>query len=412
MPLSAFAGTTRVSVGPGGVQGNDLSEYPTLTTNGRLAAFHSFASNLVGGDTNQTYDVFVRDRQAGTTQRVSVGQGSVQADRASYNAIISATGRFVAFESEATNLVAGDTDGWVDIYVRDRQAGTTQRVTIGVGGAQPNFASASPAISADGRFVAFDSGATNLVPNDTNGQSDVFVRDRQAGTTQRVSVSGNGAQGNGGSYQPELSADGRFVIFYSSSSNLVPGDTNGQLDVFVRDRQTNTTQRVSVGQGNAQASGASAGQAISPNGRFVAFESNATNLVSGDTNRQGDIFVRDRQTGTTQRVNLGPGGVQANGSSAADAISADGRFVAFTSVATNLVAGDTNRQRDMFVRDRKTGKTQRVNLGASGAQANGLTFGPALSADGKFIAFFSEATNLVPGDTNNSADVFVRDFTP
>ena len=217
-------------------------------------------------------------------------------------------------------------------------AQTTERVSVASNGGQADSSSVNPAVSADGRFVAFESDASNLVGGDTNGLNDIFVHDRQTGTTERVSVATGGTEANGVSYTPAISADGRFVAFYSNATNLVGGDTNGTSDVFVHDRQTGTTERVSVATGGAEANGGSSTAAISADGRFVAFHSDATNLVSGDTNGARDIFVHDRQTGTTERVSVATGGAQANSGSANPAISADGRFVAFYSVATNLVS--------------------------------------------------------------------------
>jgi Tol biopolymer transport system component len=230
--------------------------------------------------------------------------------------------------------------------------GTTERVSVSTGGVQAYWPSDDPALSADGRFVAFHSDASHLVPGDTNGLGDVFVRDRRTGRTERVSVSTRGVQGDRDGGSPALSADGRFVAFHSEATNLVPGDTNGKRDVFVRDRQAGTTERVSVSTAGGQANDYSYTPAISPGGRFVAFQSLATNLVPGDTNGWGDVFVRDRQAGTTERVSVSTGGVQGNDSSYFPAISAVGRFVAFTSKATNLVPGDTNGKRDVFVRTR------------------------------------------------------------
>src|SRR5947209_6949739 len=237
-----------------------------------------------------------------------------------------------------------------------------------------------------------------------------------AGSTERVSVSSEGVQGNGNSGGPSLSANGRFVAFASIASNLVPGDTNGSpdcdptcgADVFVRDRQLGTTERVSVSSGGAQADGESFNPAISADGRFVAFQSDASNLVPGGTNGYGHVFLRDRVNGTTAEVDLGPGGVQGNRDSGYDlAISADGFFVAFVSEASNLVPHDTNGVTDAFVRDRRTGRTERISISLSGAQANGGSSCLSISADGRFVAFSTEASNLVPGDTNSRGDVFV-----
>src|SRR5204863_349490 len=231
------------------------------------------------------------------------------------------------------------------LWGRSAGAQTTERVSVASDGTtEGNDASLGSALSADGRFVAFDSAATDLVAGDTNGVADVLVHDRQTGTTERVSVaSGGGTQGNGNSGGffsfPALSADGRLVAFQSDATNLVAGDTNGTTDVFVHDRQTGTTERVSVASGGTEGNGFSAGLALSADGRFVAFHSTATNLVAGDTNGKTDVFVHDRQTGTTERVSVDSDGTQGNGPSAGAALSADGGLVAFHGTATNLVAG-------------------------------------------------------------------------
>ena len=236
-PLSAQV-TELVSVATGGAQGNDTSTEASISADARFVAFWSDASNLVGGDTNGVEDVFVRDRQTGTTELVSVATGGTQGNARSRYPSISSDGRFVVFWSDASNLVAGDTNGSADVFVRDRLSGTTERVSLAAGGAQGNADSLGPSISASGRFVAFWSLATNLVAGDTNAWNDVFVRDRQSATTERVSVATGGAQGDFNSYDPSISADGRFVAFESGATNLVAGDTNGSFDVFLRDRAT------------------------------------------------------------------------------------------------------------------------------------------------------------------------------
>lgn len=345
---------------------------------------------------------------ADSIELISVGPDG-PADDTSSGGAISSSGRFVAFDSWASNLVAGDNNGWRDVFVRDRISATTERVSLGLGGVEGNSASSQADISGDGRFVVFFSSSSNLVPGDTNGFPDVFVRDRKTGTTERVSIGSGGAQGNGYSGAAQISADGRFVAFQSDASNLVPHDTNGVFDVFVRDRQKGTTRRVSLGPDGRQSNGYSGSAQISADGRFVAFHSGASNLVNRDTNDAEDIFVRNLQDGLTERVNVGPGDTQSNNHSYRPAISADGRFIAFASKATNLVLRDTNETNDIFVRDRQQGTTRRVSVGSNGRQSNGPSSSPKISAKGHFVAFESDANNLVRGENEDLTDIYLRD---
>ncbi len=400
--------TFRVSLDSGGIEANDESLDPAVSGDGRFVAFSSEASNLVSGDTNGASDIFVRDRQTNTTSRVAIATGGAQANGPSFAPALSADGRFVAFESFATNLVGADTNGLRDVFVHDRQTTTTTRVSVDSSGAQANGDSYAPSISGDGRLVAFVSSATNLVAGDTNGVSDIFVRDLQTNTTTRVSVNSGGAQANGNSFGPAISGDGRFIAFVSNATNFVAGDTNGVSDIFVRDLQTNTTTRISVDSGGAQANGNSYDPAISGDGRFIAFASEGDNLVSGDTNNVSDIFVRDAQTSVTSRVSIATGGTQSNGESYFSAISNDGAFVVFASDATNLVANDTNGFRDVFIHNRQTNATFRVSVDSSGLQANDESFLATISGDGLVVAFDSDADNLVANDSNVARDVFVN----
>jgi Tol biopolymer transport system component len=406
--------TQRVSTASDGTQGNGHSEAAFLSADGRFVAFHSGATNLVPGDTNGAWDVFVRDLWTGITERVSLASDGSQGEADSWVGSISGNGRFVAFQSDAPNLVPGDTNGRPDAFVRDRRTGTTQRVSVASGGAQATGDSGAPAISADGRYVVFQSNASDLVAGDTNGHWDVFVHDLQTGTTVRVSVDSTGAQANSASTAPSISGDGRTVAFWSAATNLVPGDTNGRDDAFVRDLQAATTERVSVAAGGVQVSThqfAGPPSSLSPDGRFVAFRSAASDLVPGDTNEFDDVFVRDRVGGTTERASVSSSGAQGNSNSENPSISADGRYVAFWSPSTNLVPGDVAGYTDIFVRDRQRGLTERVSVTSSGAHADGTSFssGASISADGRWVAFWSGASNLGAGDTNQFADVFVRD---
>jgi WD40-like Beta Propeller Repeat len=411
-PADSAAGpvTRRVSVSSSNAQGNAFSGQPNISPTGRYVGFSSWASNLVEGDTNGLSDVFVRDRLNGVTTRLSTGRGGQESNESSGTPLLSADGRFVAFSSLASNLVIGDTNDMTDVFVRDRLTGVTTRVSVGPGGQQANESSSGSSISADGRFVAFTSWASNLVTGDTNGTSDAFLHDRSTGVTRRVSIGSRGQQGADSSFGPSVSADGRFVAFTSFAANLVSGDTNANGDILVRDRSTGVTRRVSVGAGGQQADDLSVAAAISGDGYVVAFHSNATNLTPGDTNGSTDVFAHDRRTGVTRRMSVSSGGRQSDSTSATPSVSYDGRFVAFASLGTTLVDGDTNAVADVFVRDRRLGVTRRVSVGSSGQQANrdsGLAL--AISADGRHVAFDSHASNLVAGDTNGVEDVFVRD---
>lgn len=407
--------TQRVDVGSGGTEANGPASNPSITLDGRYVAFSSVASNLVAGDANGHADVFIRDRRSGTTELVSISSSGLQGDDDSNGLGISmsADGRFVAFDSLATNLVAGDLNGSGDVFVRDRQAGTTELVSISSAGTQADSASEYPWISADGRYVAFMSWASNLVPGDTNNSPDIFVRDRQNGTTQRVSVSSSGAAGCCGSRQPSMTPDGRFVAFESLASDLVPGDANYCEDIFVHDLQTGITERISISSTGQEADGPSIGTStMSADGRYVAFRSLASNLVVRDSAFWEDIFVHDRLTGATQLVSVpnpisGPLG-QGNFE---PLISADGRYVGYSSMATNVVPGDDNDRLDVFMRDLRSGTTERVSLSTGSVGGNDTSYATSVSPDGRFVAFASWATNLVAGDGNGTADVFIRDRT-
>ena len=392
-----------VSVASDGILGDDRSSDVSLSASGRFVAFASAATNLVGGDSNGWSDIFVHDMQNGETSRVSVAGDGTQGDGDSWSPAISADGRFVAFASSATNLVDGDTNDAPDIFVHDRQTGEIAMVSVAGDGTQGNLDSLQPAISANGSLVAFYSWADNLVPADGNGTVlDIFVHDRQTKETMLVSVASDGTQGNGNSISPAISADGRFVAFESEATNLLGdpvNDENVVSDIFVHDRLSGETTRVSVSGNGSESNGPSYSPAISADGRFVAFESPAGNLVDGDTNGTYDVFVHDRQMGETTMVSMAGDGAQGNLDSLQPAISADGRFVAYY-IFENAV----------FLHDRQTGTTTPVSKTAQGTLVDGSF--PAISGDGHLVAFESDAGNLVEGDTNNEQDIFVYDRLP
>jgi hypothetical protein len=417
-PASAatIAGVTeRVSISSTGGQGNGDSQYSAISADGRYVAFFSWATDLVDGDTNGVVDVFVYDRQTGAIERVSVSSTGEQGNGGSLGQSISADGRYVVFSSWSSNLVSGDTNGYQDVFVHDRQTGETNLVSVASDGTQGDNYSYGGEISGDGRFVAFISAASNLDVGDTFGWEDVFVRNLQTQTTERISVAADGGWGNGHSNYVTISSDGRYVAFHSYASNLVIGDNNGFDDVFIRDRQTGTTEIVSKRSDGTQGNGNSFYQSMSADGRYIAFTSQATNLVAGDTNNSRDIFVRDQVTGAIERVSVASNGTQSNSDSNTlwHSMSSDGEHVAFWSSASNLVSGDTNGVDDIFVHDRQTGETTRVSISSSGEEGDGISgntySSPSISADGRFVAFASAASNLVSGDTNGKWDVFVHD---
>lgn len=411
--------TIRVSIDSAGVEGNFASLLnPSISADGRYVAFSSIADNLVPLDTNSSSDIFVHDRLTGNTARASVNSSGVEGNGSSSNPSISDDGRYVAFGSSADNLVPEDTNGVFDIFVHDLTTGATSIVNISSAGVQAKDYSDFPAISADGRYVAFHSIASNLVREDTNGFYDVFVHDRLTGKTTRVSVDSEGLEGNSGSINASISPNGRYVAFMSAASNLVPGDANDVIDIFVHDRTTDQTTRVSVDSAGVEGNSSSVGSSISADGRYVAFESLADNLVPEDTNEAFDVFVHDLSAGATTRASVQSGGGQAtqSGGSGGTAISADGRFVAFTSSSPDLVPGDTNNMRDAFVHDLLNSQTTRVSLDSAGLEIglgvfdDGDDFSDVqLSADGRHVVFESNDPNIVPEDTNATTDIFVRD---
>jgi WD40 repeat protein len=412
---AAVGDTTRLSVSSSGEQADADSSRPSISADGRYVAWNSIASNLVGGDTNGFTDIFVRDVLGNATSRVSVASDGTQGNNYSDSPSISGDGRYVAFDSGATNLVSGDTNLMYDIFVHDALNNSTQRVSVSSSGAQANGRSFFPHISADGRYVMFDSEATNLVSGDTNGYQDVFVRDLVNNTTTRISVSSAGQQANRESLSKDISADGRYLLFSSPATNLAGVDANYYAwDVYVRDQQAGSTVRVSVSSSGVQGNLDSYASSISADGRHVALASLATNLVDGDNNGYRDVFVYDFQTAATTRLSVSANGVEGNQNSYGGSISADGRYVTFASQASNLVEGDANNLEDVIVYDRQIGKASLVSLDSNGLQATGGSDENSISADGHYLVFASIASNLVPGDTNMMKDLFLHemDLTP
>jgi Tol biopolymer transport system component len=412
MPLSAQAGiTTRISISTAGVEGDHNSWSSAISADGRYVVFVSLSGNLDPGGDDQVSDIYRYDLRQGELRRISRSFDGGAANGHSYHPAVSADGRFVAFTSLADNLVPGDLNGAADIFLYDTVSDVTERVSLGAGSQEADGASRNPALSADGRYVAFRSDAGNLAPGAVHN-SHIYLTDRLAGTMERVSVNAAGEPGNDDSYRPAVSADGRFIAFSSRATNLVPDDTNSAEDIFLRDRSLESTVRVSVGQQGAQADGHSTEPAISADGRFVAFRSQASNLVAGDTNGVADVFVYDRLAGSIERISAGSLGEQANQNSGQPAISADGNIVALVSAATNLAPGTWQGYLAVFTHERQTGITSRVSSNRQGDEGNGASANPSLSADGRLVTFDSVASNLVRTDHNQRVDVFLHDRLP
>ncbi len=405
MAISSWATTTRISESTLILeeQGSRESASPSLSGDGKLLVFESLAPNLVAEDHNRTSDIFLRETDTGILRRISIGMNGVEANGSSDRPVISRDGRFVAYRSSASNLVPGDNNDRPDLFLYDIQTGTTTRVNVDSNGNEVHgYGYYTTAISGDGRFIAFSSDAANLVTGDTNNVSDVFLHDTQTGQTRRISVDSKGTEGNDYSDSPSISADGRWVAFTSSASNLVSGDTEGHSDVFVHDTLTHETIRISTGGDND-----SYRSALSADGRYLVFDSLASNLISADNNAAVDIFLHDLQTKATIVVSKGSGGSTVLGSSFSPVISADGKFIAYESSA-NLVSGDTNDKRDIYLFDVEAGVNVLASIDNAGTQGNRDSREAAISADGKQLAFVSEADNLVADDSNVREDIFLR----
>jgi len=402
--------TERASLSESAGQASGDSDQVSISGDGRYVAFRSAATNLVVGDTNGVADVFVRDRWTGLVDRVSVSSLGVEASAESMEPHISYDGRYVVFASEANNLATDIASGSSkDIFVRDRIQRTTRTVSRSATGGAANGDCHRPRVSSDGRYVTFEGSSSNLIPGTVTTNYQVFRRDMDAGTAL-VSVNVNATAGVGFSWNGGISGDGRFVVFVSNVANLVTTDTNGNTDAFVRDMVLGTTQLVTVSSSGAQGTGAAfISTSISRDGRWVAFASSAPNLAPGEFAASYDIFVHDRVTAQTFRTSVNSAGAAANQNSYDPVISDDGRYVAFQSFASNLDPLDTDTQSDIFLRDRTLGTTKLVSRSTS-TSSNDDSFSAAISAEGAQIAFHSESTDLVPADTNLRVDAFVRDL--
>ena len=410
------------------------AELPAMSSDGSVIAFQSVASDLVaaGLDTNNRADIFVYDKNTNNTEIVSVDSAGQLSNGHSITPSISANGRFVAFVSSATNLVPFLFNDTMRVYVHDRQTGSTTLVSTTSIGVPINEDSSNPSISADGRYIAYESDSSFIVDDDTNGHADIFVYDRLTSTNQRVSITNGIDQANGPSSQPVISQNGRYIAFTSSASNFVPFDDNSELDIYRHDRQTNTTQavsarssvQVSMGVFNVVdeiGSGRSIEPSMSADGRFIAFATRANNLhTSGSGVMLEQIVLKDMglaaQVSALELISFDENGEPANERSRLPSISADAQYVQFQSFATNLIDDDTNGFWDNFLLNRSNDNIERINVGSGEVQGTvgGIQFGNwssqrVISDDGRYIAFWSRHRNLDPLDLNSEFDVFIRD---
>jgi Tol biopolymer transport system component len=399
---------TRVSVDSAEGQLPALSQRPAVSDDGTVIVFESFADTGLAGDSTARVKVFVRDEAAGTTNLVSITPRGGVAEAT--DASVSDDGTKVAFASAANDLVPGDTNNTTDIFVRDLVAGTTQRVSSTSTGGQSNGAALEPEISGDGTVVVFSSVATNLVPGDTNGRKDIFVRDLGSGTTTRVNVGPSGVQANNTSSHASVSDDGGVVAFESLATNLVTRDTNGRADVFAR-TGTSPVTRVSRPAGTGQANGRSAGAFVRGDGQVVVFSSVASNLVAGDTNGAEDIFRATLGTAGVTRVNLTNTDAQAGDDANHPSISDDGRLIAFDSVANNYGVSDTNGVQDVYVRDLASNTTTLASVRGPSLPGNASSFLPVLAGTAPVVVYQSNATNLADNDTNGDSDILLTQAT-
>ena len=398
----------RISTDSAATQANEGSYGAVWSPDSTMVAFESWASNLVPGDTNECSDVFVKNLSSGVLLRISTSASGGQSNGCAYRPSWAPDGSRIAFESWASNLVADDTNRSNDVFIKTLQSGAVQRVsTTGIGG-QTNNDSYGPAWSADGTQIAFQSYADNLVAEDTNDDSDIFVKTLQGGAIQRISTTATGGQSNGGASAPAWSPDGMQIAFESWASNLLPGDTNEVGDIFVKTLTSGAVQRISTAAGGGQGNDGAYRPVWSPTGTRIAFESWSTNLVPDDTNDSTDVFVTTLASGAVERVSTTAGGGQGDNGAGSPVWSHDGTRIAFESWSTNLVPDDINDSTDVFVKTLATGAIQLVSTDSAGRLVDSGAGGPGFSPDGAKIAFGSWSSGLVLGDTNGVDDLFVK----
>jgi hypothetical protein len=405
--------TTRESVSSTGAPAVGPVQSGTLSANGRFVVFSSSATNLTGASGMQVYR---HDRTTGATTLVTVSKTGTASTVGAIAAAISADGRFVAFASPGSDFVDGDTNGAMDIFLRDMNNGTTAMVSASQTGAPAdlgaivNNVAGKREISDDGRYVAFTSSATNLLPTSNNGKAQVYVKDMATGLVTRASVDGSNAVGNDASSAPSLSGNGRVVAFLSLAANFSPLSTSHTTQIFVRDLDAASTTLDSVSSAGAPVlSSPASSPALSFDGHYLAFETRAQ-LESRDRDAGTyDVYLRDRALHTTVLASVSPNAV-GGADSRAPSISADGRWVGFQSLDNLLVSGDANGMMDVFLYDRSTDAVTLVSVNDAGQQANAPSTSPSVSSDGRLVVLQTTASNLVTSPTSTGAQLYVRDM--
>lgn len=403
-------GASLASVDPLGAQGNMASINPSVSADGRFVAFASGATNFDQRPTLSVSDIYLHDRFTGITSLITQTTGGGRASGGSFMPEVSGDGRWIVFQSIADNLVPSDTNGCLDVFLYDRIHQVMSRVSVDSNGIEGNYISVAPTISHDGEIITFQSDAWNLVPGDVNGNSDVFIHNRLTGVTSRISESASGAGGNWDSFAPALSADGSTIAYTSHATNLGPIDNNLFADIYQWNRGTGTTTLVSSAIGGTPSNHGSGDPCISGDGRFIAFESYASNLVPADGNGHKDIFLHDSLSGFITRVTQTPAGVEANHYSSQAAISQDGRYITFETHATNLVPGFNPSGIMIQVWDRLSGKHLFASLTPAGELPQAASGKPSISADGSLVTFSSKAEAFLPGFPYGPNQILVKNL--
>jgi len=402
-----------ISVNTTGDALNDESRHAKMSADGNFIVFETRATNVNPLDSDGKLEVVVHDYAKSTTDIMS-GHIPNSNDSSGTNTGLSEDGRYVVFDSNANNLVANDTNNKKDVFLRDRKNNTIERISVSSSGVQGNGDSKDASVSADGRYVTFLSYATNLVVNDTNAKGDIFLHDRQTGITTRVSKKRDGSQNTGQCFSPSINTTGTHIVF-DAEDMLDSSDTNGKKDIYMYTISSGEIKLISVASDGTVGDGVSVTGSVSADGKFVAFSSYANNFstATGAVNLP-QIFLKNIQDNTMQCISLAPDGSEGNDRSTTASISADAKYIVFQSYATNLLnSNDANGGKvDIFLYDLEKAKMELISKSSSGQQANDtsyLSYGLSISKNGRYITFRSGATNLVADDTNGVYDAFLHD---